>query len=79
MALANRLNVDLNKLGLTPKLPWQEFINVRDVYAEAKSNVFDVKALRSIIRIRKKNDQERIEEETVLATYMHALGMIDVG
>jgi uncharacterized protein (UPF0335 family) len=53
--------------------------DIRDVYAEAKSNGFDVKALRSIIRIRKKNDQERIEEETVLATYMHALGMIDVG
>ena len=53
--------------------------DIRDVYAVAKSNGFDVKALRAIIRIRKKNDQERIEDETVLATYMHALGMIDVG
>jgi uncharacterized protein (UPF0335 family) len=53
--------------------------DIRDVYAEAKSNGFDTKALRSIIRIRKKDNQERIEEETILATYMHALGMIDVG
>lgn len=50
--------------------------DIKDVYAEAKSNGFDVKALRSIIRIRKKDHDERVEEETILATYMHALGMI---
>lgn len=53
--------------------------DIRDIYAEAKSNGFDVKALRTIIRLRKKDDRERIEEETVLATYMHALGMIEIG
>jgi uncharacterized protein (UPF0335 family) len=50
--------------------------DIKDVYAEAKSNGFYIKALRSIIRIRKKDHDERVEEETILATYMHALGMI---
>ena len=50
--------------------------DIKDVYAEAKSNGFDVKALRAIIRMRKKGDDERTEEEMVLATYMHALDML---
>lgn len=50
--------------------------DIREVYAEAKSSGFDTKALRTIIRIRKQDDHERMEQEAVLATYMHALGMI---
>jgi uncharacterized protein (UPF0335 family) len=50
--------------------------DIREVYAEAKSSGFDTKALRSIIRIRKQDDHERMEQEALLATYMHALGMI---
>ena len=50
--------------------------DIRDVYAEAKGNGFDVKALRAIVRMRKQDPQERQEAETILETYMHALGMI---
>jgi len=50
--------------------------DVRDVYAEAKANGFDTKALRSIVRLRKQDAEERKEEEAILATYMLALGMI---
>ncbi len=50
--------------------------DIRDVYAEAKGNGFDVKALRSIIRLRKQDADERQEHETILETYMHALGML---
>lgn len=50
--------------------------DIKDVYAEAKSNGFDTKALKTIVRIRKKPEDERASEETILATYMHALGMI---
>jgi uncharacterized protein (UPF0335 family) len=50
--------------------------DIKDVYAEAKGNGFDVKALRVIIRLRKQDQDERREHETVLETYMHALGMI---
>ena len=50
--------------------------DIRDVYAEAKGNGFDVKALRTIVRLRKLDTDERREQEAVLETYMHALGMI---
>ena len=47
----------------------------KDVYAEAKGQGFDVKAIRSILRIRKKDHAERKEEEAILELYMQALGM----
>jgi len=50
--------------------------DIRDVYAEAKGNGFDVKALRAIVRMRKQDPNERQEEETILETYMQALGML---
>jgi uncharacterized protein (UPF0335 family) len=51
--------------------------DIREIYSEAKGNGFDVKALRAIIRMRKQDDHERMEQEAVLATYLHALGMAD--
>ena len=51
--------------------------DIRDVYAEAKGNGYDVKALRTIVRLRKQDVDERKEEEAVLETYMHALGMLN--
>lgn len=50
--------------------------DIKDVYAESKGNGFDVKALRTIIRLRKQDPNERQEEESILETYMQALGMI---
>ena len=50
--------------------------DIRDVYAEAKGNGFDVKALRTIVRLRKQDANERAEQETILETYMQALGML---
>ena len=50
--------------------------DIRDVYAEARANGFDVKALRSIVRLRKQDVDERREHETILETYMLALGTI---
>ena len=50
--------------------------DIRDVYAEAKSNGFDVKALRQVVRLRKQDADERKEHEAILETYMHALGML---
>ena len=49
--------------------------DIRDVYAEAKGNGFDVKALRTIVRLRKLEATEREEQQAILDTYMHALGM----
>lgn len=50
--------------------------DIRDVYAEAKGNGYDVKALRTIVRLRKQDADERAEQEAVLDTYKHALGML---
>ncbi len=50
--------------------------DIKDVYAEAKGNGFDIKALRSIVRLRKLDTDERREQQEVLETYMHALGMV---
>ena len=50
--------------------------DIRDVYAEAKGTGFDVKALRTIISLRKQDTDERREQQAVLETYMHALGML---
>ena len=50
--------------------------DIRDVYAEAKANGFDIKALRTIVRLRKQDIDERKEQEAMLETYLHALGML---
>lgn len=50
--------------------------DIKDVYSEAKGNGFDVKALRSIVRLRKQDADKRREHEAILDTYMHALGML---
>ncbi|MCB1509149.1 MAG: DUF2312 domain-containing protein [Hyphomicrobiaceae bacterium] len=49
--------------------------DIRDVYGEAKANGFDVKVLRQVVRLRKKDAAERQEEEAVLDLYLAALGM----
>lgn len=50
--------------------------DIRDVYAEAKGNGFDVKALKSVVRLRKMDANARQEHETILETYLQALGML---
>ena len=49
--------------------------DIREVYAEAKANGYDVKALRTVVRLRKVDEADRREADLVLATYMRALGM----
>lgn len=49
--------------------------DIRDVFAEAKSNGFEVKILRQIIKLRKLDANERDEMEHLLETYLRALGM----
>ena len=50
--------------------------NIRDAFAEAKSNGFDVKIMRQIIKLRKMDTSDRDEQEAILDLYKHALGMI---
>jgi uncharacterized protein (UPF0335 family) len=49
--------------------------DIKDVFAELKGTGFDTKAVRAIIRLRKKDQAERQEEEAILDLYKAALGM----
>ena len=49
--------------------------DIKEVYAEAKGNGFDVKILRKVISLRKKDEAERSEEESMIDVYLAALGM----
>lgn len=49
--------------------------DIKEVYGELKGSGFDSKVVRTIIRLRKKEDHERHEEEAMLHLYMDALGM----
>ena len=46
-----------------------------DIFGEAKGSGFDVKAMKRIIRDRKKSKDERLEEEAIYQTYLTAMGM----
>lgn len=50
--------------------------DIKDIYTEAKGNGYDTKAIRTIIRMRKQDADERAEQEAILETYMLALGML---
>jgi uncharacterized protein (UPF0335 family) len=49
--------------------------DIKDIYAEAKSAGFDVKVLRQLISIRRKEPAEVEEQESLLDIYRRALGM----
>lgn len=49
--------------------------DIRDIFAEAKSAGFDVKIMRTIIKLRKMNAADRDEQETLLETYRRALDL----
>ncbi|MBV9219994.1 MAG: DUF2312 domain-containing protein [Methylobacteriaceae bacterium] len=49
--------------------------DIKDVYAEAKGNGFDIKIMRKIVSIRRQDKAKREEEEEILDLYMNALGM----
>ena len=49
--------------------------DIKDVYAELKGTGFEPKAVRTLVRLRKKDATERQEEEAILDLYKAALGM----
>jgi uncharacterized protein (UPF0335 family) len=49
---------------------------IKEVFAEAKGNGFDVKVLRKVVRIRKQDRAKRMEEEAILDLYLSAIGEI---
>ena len=49
--------------------------DIRDVYAEAKGQGYDTKTLRTMVRLRKMEKDQRDEEEALVETYKAALGL----
>ena len=49
--------------------------DIKDVFHEAKGIGYDIKTMRKLISIRAMDAADRAEQETLLDTYMHALGM----
>lgn len=50
--------------------------DIRDVYSEAKGVGYDVKTIRKVVALRKMDAAERDEQEALLDTYCHALGVL---
>ena len=51
-------------------------VDIREVFAEAKANGFDVKTMRQVLKLRKMEHAERDEQEHMLDLYKRALGML---
>lgn len=49
--------------------------DIRDVFGEAKAVGFDVKTMRTIVRLRQMERADREESDALLETYRCALGM----
>ena len=49
--------------------------DIKEIYASAKADGFDVKVLRKVVSLRKRDAAERQEEEALLDLYLAALGM----
>lgn len=49
--------------------------DIKEVFAEAKGRGYDTKVLRQIVRLRRRDANERKEQEAILELYMNALGM----
>jgi len=49
--------------------------DIREVYGEAKGVGFDVKALRTVVRLRMQDNEERKEHEALVDLYRDALGL----
>ncbi len=47
--------------------------DIKEKFAEARGAGFDPKIMRQVLKLRKKSQDERDEEDAVLATYLHAL------
>jgi uncharacterized protein (UPF0335 family) len=48
--------------------------DLREVYAEAKGEGFDVKIVRKVVRLRKQDTAQRAEEEALIELYISAIG-----
>ena len=49
--------------------------DIKEIFEEAKSANFDIKAMKKILKLRRMDETDRQEEEFILDTYKRALGL----
>jgi uncharacterized protein (UPF0335 family) len=50
--------------------------DIKEVYAEAKGNGFDIKIMRQVIRLRRMDKEDLDEQDALIDIYKRALGML---
>ena len=69
------MKIIINNSSMVP-IYEQIMEQIKEVYAEAKGNGFDVKVLKKVVRIRKQDRAKRQEEDAILDLYLSAIGEI---
>lgn len=72
---ANRLRSFIERIERLEEEKAALAADIREVYAEAKSDGFDVKVMRQVVRLRKMESADRAEQEALLDLYKQALGI----
>ena len=75
-AAQGRLRTVIERLERLEEDKQAVMTDMKEVFAEAKGEGYDVKILRKVIRIRKQDKAKRQEEDAILDLYMAALGEI---
>lgn len=72
---ANRLRLLIERIETLAAEKQDIADDIKDVYSEAKSAGFDPKAMKEVIKLRKKEKAEREAEEAMIEIYKDALGL----
>jgi uncharacterized protein (UPF0335 family) len=75
-AAQGRLRTIIERLERLEEDKQAVMADMKEVFAEAKGEGYDVKTLRKVIRIRKQDKAKRQEEEAILDLYLSALGEV---
>ncbi|MBQ7567933.1 DUF2312 domain-containing protein [bacterium] len=73
---AEKLNELIERIEEIEQQKSEISATLKEVYDEAKCEGFDVKILKQVVRMRKMEQREIEEEQSVLNLYLQALGMI---
>lgn len=74
MTAAGRLRTIIERLERLDEDKQAVMADMKEVFAEAKGEGYDIKTLRKVLRIRKLDRAKRQEEEAILDLYLNALG-----
>jgi uncharacterized protein (UPF0335 family) len=74
VAAQNRLKTIIERIERLEEDKAQVAGDLKEVYAEAKGEGFDVKILRKVVRMRKQDKAKRQEEEALIDLYLSAIG-----